>query len=137
VSIYAALTGTVGNAELKTAKTGREYLQLSVKSDEAEGTGNWVTVSVFDAEAIEQADRFTKGTVVTVEGKLDAGIWTGHSDGKPRLQLSMMANFIRIAQIGRDKPEQSAAPRRDGPPAQGNARAQRPMRDELSDDIPF
>jgi single-stranded DNA-binding protein len=76
MTIYAAFTGNVGNAEMKTAKTGREYLQLSVKVDEAEGAGNWITVRVFDAEVIAQADRITKGAVVSVEGKLDAGIWT-------------------------------------------------------------
>jgi single-stranded DNA-binding protein len=134
MTIYAALTGNVGNAETKTAKTGREYLQLSVKSDEGEGGGNWITVRVFDAEVIAQADRFTKGAVVSVEGKLDAGIWTGHSDGKPRLQLSMMANFIRLAEIGRNRPQRHS---NDGPP--GPDRAQRAQRsnDFYSDEIDF
>jgi single-stranded DNA-binding protein len=134
MTIYAAFTGNVGNAEMKTAKTGREYLQLSVKSDEAEGGGNWITVRVFDADVIAQADRFTKGAVVSVEGKLDAGIWTGHSDGKPRLQLSMMANYIRLAQIGRNKPV-----KRDGDGAPAPDRAQRGQRsnDFYSDEIGF
>jgi hypothetical protein len=62
--IEAAFVGTLGrDGEIKTSSKGTTYLKLNVRT--AEGTdATWIAVSAFDADAIAQAERFTKGVKI-------------------------------------------------------------------------
>lgn len=100
--LEVAAFGTLGReAERKTSKSGREYLRLNVRVGDDDGA-QWVSVLAFDPQAVEFADRFTKGARVYIEGRLSTSEYTGQ-DGEKRLGLSVLSWHCRIAQIGRQK----------------------------------
>jgi single-stranded DNA-binding protein len=99
-AIETALLGTLGrDGELKTSKSGRNYLRLNVAVSADEAT-QWITVSCFDPKAIENAVGFTKGARCYVEGRLSLDKWTAQ-DGTERSGLSVMSRHTRLAEIGR------------------------------------
>jgi single-strand DNA-binding protein len=101
VTIECAVSGNLGrDAELKTSKAGRQYLKLAVRAGDKE-SGSWVSISVFDDDAIAKVDKLTKGTAVYVEGSLSLDEWTA-KDGTKRQGLSVMARYCRVARIGRN-----------------------------------
>jgi single-stranded DNA-binding protein len=130
--IEAAFFGSLGrDAESKTSKTGKQYLRLNVRVGDGEAA-QWVSVMAFDENAIDAANKLTKGARVYCEGRLSIGEWTGQ-DGTKRTGLSCLSWHCRLAQIGRNRPKRTS----DG--------EQRPSRQsdavhdgaELNDEIPF
>jgi single-strand DNA-binding protein len=96
--------GVLGRAaELKQSKSGKSILRLNVRTGDGDG-GQWVSVMVFDEDAIACADKMVKGAQVYVEGRLEVNEWTGQ-DGAKRHGLSVMSWHCRLAQIGRHKPK--------------------------------
>ncbi|MCP2207729.1 single-stranded DNA-binding protein [Bradyrhizobium diazoefficiens] len=102
MSIEAAFFGTLGrDAECKTSGAGKNYLRLNVRVGDGKDQ-QWITVAVFDDDALARADKMTKGARVYTEGRLSVSEWTG-TDGAKRLGLSVMASHCRLAHIGRLK----------------------------------
>jgi single-stranded DNA-binding protein len=62
-----------------------------------------VNATVFDATAIEAADKLVKGARVYVEGRITLDEWTAQ-DGTKRHGLSIMSWHCRLSQIGRNRP---------------------------------
>jgi single-stranded DNA-binding protein len=107
-AIEAAMFGTLGrDGEAKTSKTGKLYLCLNIRVGDGD-TAQWVSATVFDAKAIELADKMLKGASVYLEGRISLDEWVGLDE---RHGLSMMSGRCRLAQIGRNK----SKPERDKP----------------------
>ena len=73
--------GRIGkDAEVKTTKNGRQYMQFVVANDtytEGEKKTEWITVSCFDDRTIEAKGKYlTKGTYVLISGypRVDARV---------------------------------------------------------------
>ena len=130
MSIEVALFGTLGrDAESKTSKNGKPYLRLNVACSEGETT-TWVSATIFDQAAIDNAAKFVKGARVYLEGKLSLNEWTA-SDGKQRHGLSVMSSHCRLSQIGRAKAKsEKPKPAAVGPAPAGTAF-------DFNDDVPF
>jgi single-strand DNA-binding protein len=102
MSIEAALFGTLGrDAELKTSKNGKPYLRLNVACSEGETT-TWVSATIFDQAAIDNAAKLIKGARVYLEGRVSINEWTV-SDGTKRTGLSLFSWHCRLSRIGRAK----------------------------------
>jgi single-strand DNA-binding protein len=137
--IAAACFGMLGaDAEAKTSAGGRQYLRCRVRVGEGDA-GQWVSVMVFDEEMIGSAEKLTKGSRIYLEGTIRLDEWDGR-DGQRKHGLTIMANHIRVAQIGRnrvkdegrDRPRMAAAERQDA------VRRSSPVAsDPDDDDIPF
>lgn len=129
MSIECAFFGTLGrDAELKTSKSGKQYLRLNVRVGDGDGA-QWVGVMVFGADAVELAPKLLKGSRVYIEGSIKLDQWTGQ-DGSKRHGLSVMSWHCHLAAIGRNKPRRQ----RDA-----TERSQRGTNDNTfhSDPIPF
>jgi single-stranded DNA-binding protein len=113
VPIEIALFGTLGvDAELKTSKTGKQYLRARVAVDDGDKT-TWLSIRAFDSKAIENAAGYTKGSAVYCEGKLSLDEWTSQT-GEQRHGLSVLSFHFRLSQIGRARPRrEKAAPKPD------------------------
>jgi single-stranded DNA-binding protein len=120
------------DAELKTSKAGKEYLNIGGRI----GTGDdvqWIQIRSFDPDAIANAAKFTKGCSVYCEGTIRLDKWTAQ-DGTERHGLSCMARLTRLPQIGANKPQTQ---RRDGDGVPAvNARPAR-AHDDMDEGIPF
>jgi single-strand DNA-binding protein len=132
MSIEAALFGVLGrDAERKTSGSGKNYVRLNLRVGDGDGA-QWISVLVFGQEAVDAAEKLTKGARVYVEGKLSISEWSG-SDGAKRHGLSVMSWHCRLAEIGHNR-------RKREKPTSGREAAARspyaPDRD-LDDDIPF
>jgi single-stranded DNA-binding protein len=124
-AIETAFFGALGgDGEAKTSKAGKHYLRLNVRVGDGD-TAQWVSIMVFDAKAIEHADKFVKGARVYVEGKLRCDEWTS-AEGAKRHGLSVMSWHCRLAEIGRNKPKRA------GNKGQSEARP-----NDFNDEIPF
>jgi single-strand DNA-binding protein len=139
MTIECALFGSlVRDAEAKTSKAGKQYLRLNIRVENGE-TAHFINTTVFDADAIQIADKMVKGARVYIEGKLSLDEWTAQ-DGTKRHGLSVMSWHCRLAQIGRSRPPKSEKP---APAASGRERAARsdyaPAGGvaDLDDSIPF
>jgi single-stranded DNA-binding protein len=140
MTIECAFFGSLGrDAEAKTSKGGKAYVRLNVRVGDGD-TGQWITATVFDAEAIEVADKLVKGARVYLEGRLTLDEWTAQ-DGAKRHGLSVMSWHCRLSQIGRNRPPKRDKPQ---PAASGRERAARSdyapngrANADLHDDIPF
>jgi single-stranded DNA-binding protein len=102
--IEVAFFGVLGRAggEVKTSKNNKQYVRLNLRVGDADA--QWITVTVFDELAIQQADKLVKGARLYIEGgglKIDE--WSGQ-DGVKRHGLSCMSWHCRLAEIGRNKP---------------------------------
>jgi Single-strand binding protein family len=78
--IQCAFTGTLGqDAELKTSKSGKPWLSVSVAVDmeASEEATTWVRVAVFGEMATRLYPELKKGTEVYCEGRLKLDSWTG------------------------------------------------------------
>jgi single-stranded DNA-binding protein len=100
--IETAFLGVLGrDGELKTSKAGKQYLRLNVRVGESDAA-QWVSVMVFEPEAIQDAAKLVKGARVYVEGRLSLDEWTA-ADGTKRHGLSVLSFHTRLSAIGRNK----------------------------------
>jgi single-strand DNA-binding protein len=103
--IHCAFTGKCGqDAELKTSKSGKPWLSVSVAVDmeASEEATTWVRVAVFGQLATELHPELKKGTEVYCEGRLKLDSWTGR-DGRDRSGLSVAASRVEVlGRIGFD-----------------------------------
>jgi single-stranded DNA-binding protein len=108
--IEAAFTGTIGrDAQLRTAKSGREWLSVSVVVGE-EPEQQWVQVAAFFGDIGELAGQLTTMAKVYVEGKLKLRSWEA-PDG-PRSGLSVVASVIQpLGLIGQKRPKKPRSPK--------------------------
>lgn len=131
--IETAFTGTVGrDAQLRTAKSGREWLSFSVVVGE-EPDQQWVQVSAFFGHIGELAPQLAASTRVYVEGKIKLRSWDG-PDG-PRSGLSVVASVIQpLGLIGAKCPKKPRSPKSEKP-AKTKADVNAPL--PFDDPIPF
>lgn len=101
--IEVAFVGTLGrNAELRTAKSGREWLSFATVVGE-EPEQQWVQVAAFFGHIGELFGQLTAATEVYVEGKIKLRSWEG-PDG-PRTGLGVVASVIQpLGLIGQKRP---------------------------------
>jgi single-strand DNA-binding protein len=103
--IQCAFTGTLGqDAELKTSKSGKSWLSVSVAVDmeASEEATTWVRVAVFGQLATRLHPELRKGTEVYCEGRLKFDSWTGR-DGRERSGLSVAGSRVEVlGRIGFD-----------------------------------
>jgi len=140
MTIEAAFLGTLGrDAESKTSSRGKPYLRTSARVGDGEHA-QWVNITAFDVKAIADADKFVKGTRVYFEGRLTLDRWTTQ-DGAERHGLSLISWHCRLAQIGRNKPQQKPRDQADGSNGISTASQEdQPAAEsagELNDVIPF
>nr|QBM02682.1 single-stranded DNA-binding protein [uncultured archaeon] len=133
--IEAAFTGTIGrDAQLRTAKSGREWLSFSVAVGD-EPDQQWVQVAAFFGHISDLASQLTVGTQVYAEGKIKLRSWEG-PDG-PHTGLSVIASVIQpLGLIGRKRPKKA---RSGGTAAASTVRTQSDVNAPLpfDDPIPF
>jgi single-strand DNA-binding protein len=123
--IQAAFTGKLGqDAELKTSKSGKPWLSVSVAIDmeTSEEATTWVRIAVFGELATRLYPELKKGTEVYCEGRLKLDSWTG-KDGRERSGLPVAAAKVEVlGRIGFDpyqrKPKPEPHPEGQGPTEQ-------------------
>ena len=129
MSIECAFFGALGrDAERKVSSAGKTFLRLNARVGDGD-SAQWISVMVFDQDAISAAEKLTRGARIYVEGRLSVNEWVGQ-DGAKRHGLSVMSWHCRLSQIGHaktksEKPKPAAAE----PPA-GTAV-------DFNDDVPF
>jgi len=111
------------DAEIKTfAKTGREFLKLSVTEGEGE-RAQFVSVMGWRETFTELAPRLRKGIEVLVKGRLELRHW--QSQEGPQHGLSCSADVIEIADVLLDEVRRTPkTPRKAG---RAKADPQRPL----------
>ena len=95
------ISGNLGrDAELRATKSGMQVLGFSVcansrvkRGDSWEDKPNWVDVSIFGKRAESVAKYLTKGTHVTIHGRLNQRTWET-DDGQRRSKLEVIADDI-------------------------------------------
>jgi hypothetical protein len=108
--IDCAFYGRIGrDAEVKTGKSGKAYMVLSVGVGGKNEETTWINVMSFDDEAIANGNKYTKGSPVYVEGRVELEKWTSRQDGLERTGLKVTSNHTRLSQIGRNKPAKAPA----------------------------
>jgi single-stranded DNA-binding protein len=116
MSIECALFGTLGrDGELKTSKTGKQYLRLNVRVGDGDAA-QWVSAMVFGDDVAELAQKLTKGCRVYLEGSIKLDEWTAQ-DGSKRHGLSVMSWHCRLAAIGQNKPKRERDDKKPSTPA--------------------
>jgi single-stranded DNA-binding protein len=115
--IESAFLGTLSrDAESKVSKSGKPYLRLNVRVDDA----TWVNVNLFgDCAADLMSKELLKGQAVYVEGRLSLDSWESAS-GEKRTGLSVMSWFARPTAIGDRRPKRERKPKPDGQAATPN-----------------
>jgi single-stranded DNA-binding protein len=102
MSIECAFFGSLTkDAELKTSKNDRQYLRCNVRVENG-AKSEFINTTVFDADAIANANKLKTGSRVYIEGRLSLDTWTGQ-DGTAKTGLSCMSGHCRLSQIGRAK----------------------------------
>ena len=95
------ISGNLGrDAELRATKSGMQVLGFSVcansrvkRGDFWDDKPNWVDVSIFGKRAESVAKYLTKGTHVTIHGRLNQRTWET-DDGQRRSKLEVIADDI-------------------------------------------
>lgn len=129
--IEAAFEGIVYNdAELRIAKSGREWLSFAVRVGEEPKT-EFVRIAAFHGGLADLKNELRKGVAVYVEGKLSL---RGGSefDNTPNAYLSLVASNIQpLYQIGHKRPKKT--------PSRGKAKQAADPYAPLpfSDELPF
>jgi single-stranded DNA-binding protein len=138
MAIECALFGSLGrDAEQKTSKAGKPFMRLNVRTGDGDGA-QWISCTVFDEQAIDNADKLVKGARVYIEGRLSLDEWSA-SDGTKKRGLSCMSWHCRLSQIGRNRPKRDE-PERAAAAARQRAAVKKspPMVDsDLNDEIPW
>jgi len=121
------------DAEIKTvAKTGREFLKLSVTEGEGE-RAQFVSVMGWRETFTELAPRLRKGIEVLVKGRLELRHW--QSQEGPQHGLSCSADVIEIADVLLDEVRRTPKTSRGKKGAKVDPQA--PIDVPFSDPLPF
>lgn len=129
MTIESAFFGTLTrDAEVKISKSGKQYARMNIRVDNGD-SAQFINTTVFDTDAIAEADKLKKDARVYVEGRLTLDQWTAQ-DGSKRTGLSATVWHCRLSQIGRNKPKSE---KQNGPQATGSA----PKAAPFNDTIPF
>lgn len=103
-----AVSGNLGkDAELKSSQSGTAILRFGVAVNERrkDQSGNWTDYTnwigcvMFGKRAQSVAQYLTKGTKVTVQGKLHYSSWQGN-DGKNHSKLEIMVDELEFMSRG-------------------------------------
>ena len=106
------ISGNLGrDPELRSAKSGMQVLSFSVcvnarvkRDGEWTDQANWVDCSIFGARAEAVSRYLSKGSHVTVSGRLDQRTWDA-KDGAKRSKLEVICDEIDFAGGRRDRQE--------------------------------
>ncbi len=125
------IAGNLGkDAELKSSQSGTAILRFGVAVNERrkdqQGNWsdytNWVDCVMFGKRAQSVAQYLTKGTKVSVQGKLHYSSWQGN-DGKTHSKLEVMVDELEFMSRGNQQPMQQPAQQYQQP-------AQQPMQQQ-------
>lgn len=110
-----SISGNLGrDPELRATRSGMQVLSFSMcvnsrvkRGDEWEDKANWVDVSMFGQRA-ESVSRFlSKGSHVTIHGRLSQSTW--EKDGQKRSKLEVIADDIDFSGGRQSQDEQPPA----------------------------
>jgi single-stranded DNA-binding protein len=126
--IEAAVMGTVcGVPKLKTSAKGAPWLSFSMRC--GDGTdASFAQVAVFENVA-EFAGRLEKGMTIYVEGALTLSTWQT-AQGEHKAGLNIAARYVRLPEIGRNRPPRQKTERPTSPRADRYAGENRPPFDD-------
>ena len=108
------IAGNLGkDAELKSSQSGTAILRFGVAVNERrkDQSGNWsdytnwIGCVMFGKRAQSVAQYLTKGTKVTIQGKLHYSSWQGN-DGKTHSKLEVMVDELEFMSRGNQQPQQ-------------------------------
>lgn len=138
MTIVASIHGRAGNDPVQsTTKSGKDMTRVSVAVNvsgfnvETEETV-WITILAFGRVA-EDLSRASKAQMVTAQGKLTRGHFTG-KDGQERESWSLLADAVLIAASARPSGKaraQGQGDARERPPGQRTERDPPPFDDDL------
>jgi single-strand DNA-binding protein len=139
MTMYASIHGRAGNDPLQsTTKSGKAMTRCSVAVNAAGFNAEteetvWITILAFSRSA-EDLARAAKGQMVTAQGKLTRGRFTG-KDGLERESWSLMADAVLVAASARP----TGKARRPDTPSNGGTEAPHRGQDPgpFDDEIPF
>ena len=120
---HAALIGKVTKpGELKYTGSGTAMLRVGLMIQDSkrpeDDPPEFANVTIWGEAAEQLRDALPKGTELYVEGRVKVRAWAGQ-DGQPRAGFDVSAWRAEVlGQIGRRRPRQEAAPRREPAPAQ-------------------
>jgi len=88
------------NAEQKTSKNGRQYLEFRMGNNEYRSGENsetyWFRVTSFNPNHMKLLPYLTKGRTIEVIGDLSASPYMSTTTGKPEAGLEVLANDIKF-----------------------------------------
>jgi single-strand DNA-binding protein len=137
MTIYASIHGRAGQDPTRsTTQNGKDMTRLSIVADVAgwnaeDDESLWVSVLAF-GRAAEDLARAGKGQMVTAQGKLTRGHYTG-KDGAERESWTLTADAVLVAASA--KPTGKARSQEDGPQRQRTRERAEPA--PFDDEIPF
>lgn len=108
--INSFLIGRLGaDAELKTAKSGSQFLSMRVASNDyvnGETTTTWLNVTWVGERAIKMAEHMKKGRMVSVNGPLRVSTYTT-KNGETAISIDVMADRVDFVNTGNSGQTQS------------------------------
>lgn len=130
--IEVALEGTVATtAEVRTAKSGREWLSFSVNVPVRDDQTERVSIAAFAGHLRELTAELRADVRVYVQGKASVRRWQG-CDGQSQACLSVVAEIVQpLGLIGEHRPKRARTSKAPKPKADVNA----PL--PFNDPIPF
>jgi hypothetical protein len=92
-AIKCALLGVAADAQIKTSKSGKEYLAIELEPDEGEDGGKLWVASFQGVKRL--VDLIKPGSHLYIKGKVKLNRWTG-ADGVARSALAITASEIEV-----------------------------------------
>jgi hypothetical protein len=91
-AIKCALLGIAVDAQIKSSKTGKEYLAIELAGDDEDGDKLWVA----SFQGVKRLVEIIKpGSHLYIKGKVKLNRWTG-SDGVARAALAITASEVEV-----------------------------------------
>lgn len=123
------VTGTIGRApEKKVSKAGGEYWELSLACNQSKEVTTWYKAVSYSPRFETLSIYLTKGTQVTLVGRLKHSAYSGKNG--PTVSLTLMLDGPFVDMIPRRKPQ-------DAQPGKLDFGAGHPLSDDNSSEIPF
>ena len=138
------------DSEVKTGKSGNQFLSFRVATDEyrnGKNEASWLNVVYTGERAIKMHQWLTKGKAVSVHGVENVGTYVDRN-GQTQVSRDVMADRVDFVNVGGSGQTQSnsttttqgqanvAAPTNIAPPA-GTMKPQETMPSKDEDDLPF